>query len=142
MRKHGKESLGFIVMLASALTLTGCQNMDTKDMLLGATAIGAAGAIGYYAGHHKKGDHHDNNKSDDRDNRINASSLVGESENQANRTLEHDGFHMVDGWQNDHGSHASYTVWFNESSGQCLKLKSIEGDIDSASDTRNDNCRA
>lgn len=45
-----------IAGLAAALALSGCQNMDTKKVLVGAAALGAIGAAGYYAGK-KHSDH-------------------------------------------------------------------------------------
>lgn len=39
-----------VMGLAACLALSGCQNMDTKKVLIGAAALGAIGAAGYYAG--------------------------------------------------------------------------------------------
>lgn len=59
-----------VMGLASCLALTGCQNMDTKKVLIGAAALGAIGAAGYYAGkkhsdnkHEHTGDDNSNNAS-------------------------------------------------------------------------------
>lgn len=43
-----KKSLAILVTMT--LLTTGCSNISTRDALIGATALGAAGAIGYYAG--------------------------------------------------------------------------------------------
>lgn len=129
-----RKSLAMLV--AMTLLTTGCSNISTRDALIGATALGAAGAIGYYAGHHKK------TGNDSGSVHLDQNDLTGMRESQANDQLQEHGFHMVDGWQNDHGNNASITVWYNDNSHQCLKLKSVHGDIKSASDAHNENCHA
>jgi hypothetical protein len=51
-----------IIGLAGCLALTGCQNMDTKKMLIGAAALGAIGAAGYYAGKKHSDNKHEQNE--------------------------------------------------------------------------------
>lgn len=129
-----KKSLAVLVTMT--LLTTGCSDISTRDALIGATALGAAGAIGYYAGHHKKSGKANGSAQFDQQD------LIGVRESQANEELQDHGFHMVDGWQNDNGNHASFSIWYNNDSQQCLQLKSVHGDIKNASNTSNENCHA
>ncbi|MCX0424364.1 hypothetical protein QPK06_02540 [Aeromonas veronii] len=129
-----KKSLAILVTMT--LLTTGCSNISTRDALIGATALGAAGAIGYYAGHHKKSGKESSSA------QFNQQDLTDMRESQASDQLQQHGFHMVDGWQNDHGNHASFAIWYNDNSHQCLQLKTVHGDVKNASDTRNENCHA
>lgn len=135
MNIKNKLRVSVSLLVISSFILSGCESVSSKDMLVGAAAIGAAGALGYYAGHHKKGSDHD-------EKNINPQSLVGAREQQASDELAQHGFNLVDGWQKSYGNHASYEIWFNQNEKTCLKLVSVKGEINSASKVSNDDCNA
>lgn len=130
MAKHNVSKLLVVVGLGSALVLTGCQTAADHPFLTGAAVVGAGLVAHNYAKHHRK-DHDDDN------NNVN---LNGMNEQDASNRMERRGFYMVDGWQKDHGNHASYTVWYNGSSGQCLEMKSVRGTVEDIHNANNSHC--
>ncbi len=71
-----KHSL-MVMGLAACLALSGCQNMDTKKVLIGAAALGAIGAAGYYAGKkHSDNKHEHDGQHDDSDDQHMATSKM------------------------------------------------------------------
>ncbi|MBL0621868.1 hypothetical protein Q7I36_10275 [Aeromonas veronii] len=71
-----KHSL-MVMGLATCLALSGCQNMDTKKVLIGAAALGAIGAAGYYAGKkHSDNKHKHDGQHDDSDDQHMATSKM------------------------------------------------------------------
>lgn len=54
MNIKNKMRVSVSLLVISSFILSGCESVSSKDMLVGAAAIGAAGALGYYAGHHKR----------------------------------------------------------------------------------------
>ena len=132
MAKHNVSKLLVVVGLGSALVLTGCQTAADHPFLTGAAVVGAGLVAHNYAKHHHK-DHNDDNA--DRN-----SNLDGMNEQDASNRMERRGFYMVGGWQNDHGSHSSYTVWYNSSSGEGVQMKSVRGSIEDMHSVNNRHC--
>ncbi|AOY00238.1 hypothetical protein [Jeongeupia sp. USM3] len=118
--------------LIASLLLAGCESTDTRNLALGAAALTAAGAVGYYAGKHR--DHQDGQATQP----VNVQDLAGDDGHAAESALRNRGFAMVDRRDRHNGN--AVEIWRNSRTHQCVRLRTDDGHVRDIRDTRDDHC--